>query len=91
MHPVEQYLKALSEIHRTGGATAETSFYAPLETLLNDVGAMLKPKVRAVSQLANTGAGPDFGLFTANQFQRSKDDRPIEGTPPERGVVEVKG
>ncbi len=92
MHPVENYLKTLSEIHRTGGATAETSYYAALETLLNAEGAKLKPKVRAVAQLANTGAGsPDFGLFTANQFQRSKDDRPIEGAPPERGVIEVKG
>ncbi len=92
MRPLERYLKTLSEIHRTGGATAETSYYAALETLLNEVGAKLKPKVRAVSQLANTGAGsPDFGLFTANQFQRSGDDRPIEGAPPERGVVEVKG
>ena len=92
MRPVEQYLKTLSEIHRTGSATPETSYYAPLESLLNEVGAKLKPKVRAVSQLANTGAGsPDFGLFTANQFQRAKDDTPIEGAPPERGVVEVKG
>lgn len=92
MRPVEKYLKTLSEIHRTGGATAETSYYAALETLLNEVGAKLKPKVRAVAQLANTGAGsPDFGLFTANQFQRFSDERPIEGAPPERGVVEVKG
>jgi hypothetical protein len=92
MRPVEQYLKTLSEIHRTGGATAETSYYAALETLLNEVGAKLKPKVRAVSQLANTGAGsPDFGLYTANQFPKAKYDKPIEGTPPERGVVEVKG
>lgn len=92
MRPVEQYLKALYEIHRTGGATAETSYYAALETLLNEVGAKLKPKVRAVSQLANTGAGsPDFGLYTANQFPKAKDDKPIEGAPPERGVVEVKG
>ena len=92
MQIVEQYLKTLSEIYSTGGATAETSFYAALETLLNEVGVKLKPKVRAVSQLANTGAGsPDFGLFTANQFQRARDDKPIEGAPPERGVVEVKG
>lgn len=92
MHPVEAYLKALSEIHRTGGATAESSYYSALETLLNEVGAKLKPKVRAVAQLANTGAGqPDFGLYTANQFQRAKDKRPIKGAPPERGVVEVKG
>ena len=92
MQPVEHYLKTLSEIHRTGGATAETSYYAALETLLNEVGAGLKPRVRAVAQLANTGAGsPDFGLYTANQFQSARDDQPIAGAPPQRGVVEVKG
>ena len=91
MQPVEHYLKTLSEIHRTGGATAETSYYAALETLLNEVGAGLKPRVRAVAQLANTGAGsPDFGLYTANQFQSARDDQPIAGAPPQRGVVEVK-
>lgn len=91
MHPVETYLKTLSEIHSTGGGTAETSYYATLETLLNEVGSKLKPKVRAVSQLADTGAGfPDFGLYAANQFQRTKDREPIPGVPPERGVVEVK-
>lgn len=91
MHPVHQYLKTLAEIHSTGGATAETSYYIALETLLNEVGSKLKVKVRAVSQLANTGAGsPDFGLYTASQFQRAKDNRPIQGTPPERGVIEVK-
>ena len=92
MRPVEQYLKTLSEIHRTGGATPETSYYQPLETLLNEVGAKLKPKVRAVATLANTGAGsPDFGLYTASQFQRVQDNKPIAGILPERGVVEVKG
>jgi hypothetical protein len=92
MHPVEKYLNTLSEIHRTGGGTAEESYYSALENLLNEVGAKLKPRVRAVAQLRNTGAGePDFGLYTANQFQRAKDDRPMIGSPPERGVVEVKG
>lgn len=92
MHPVENYLKSLSEIHGTGGATAETSYYPALESLLNEVGSKLKPRVRAVSQLANVGAGqPDFGLYTANQFQNTKDKLPIQGIAPERGVIEVKG
>ena len=33
---------------------------------------------------------PDFGLYTANQFQRAKDTEPLPGQLPERGVVEVK-
>lgn len=44
MHPVEQYLQSLSEIRRTGGATAETSYYAPLEALLNEIGGHLRPR-----------------------------------------------
>ena len=92
IHPVENYLKNLSEIHRTGGGAKEESYYSALEALLNEAGAELKPRVRAVSQLRNTGAGePDFGLFTANQFQSIRDERPVEGALPERGVVEAKG
>ncbi len=91
MHPVETYLSHLARIHSTGGAVPETSYYGALEGLLNEIGGKLKPKVRCVPQLKNTGAGsPDFGLYAANQFQRAKDEEPVSGTQPERGVVEVK-
>lgn len=92
MHPVETYLTHLARIHSTGAAVPETSYYAALENLLNEIGKKLKPEVRCVSQLKNTGAGtPDFGLYTSNQFQRSKNSDPIPGVSPERGVIEVKG
>jgi hypothetical protein len=92
VHPVEHYIKDLGEIRRTGSATRETSYYGALERLLNEVGGKLKPKVRCVPQMSDTGAGlPDFGLFTGNQFQKTRDDQPIQGQPPERGVIEVKG
>jgi hypothetical protein len=92
MHPVETYLNHLARIHSTGGAVAETSYYGALEGLLNEIGGKLKPKVRCVPQLKNTGAGsPDFGLYTANQFQRAKDEKPLPGVLPDRGVIEVKG
>ncbi len=91
MHPVEKYLHDIQQIHRTGGGTKEESYYGALETLLNEIGAKLKPKVRCVAQLRNTGGGePDFGLYTASQFQTRRDDRPLGGQPPERGVIEVK-
>ncbi len=92
MQAIEHYFKGLKEIHATGGGADEESYYGPLETLLNEIGSKLKPKVRAIGQLKNTGAGePDFGLFAANQFQRAKDADPIQGQKPERGCVEVKG
>ncbi len=88
-HPVETYLTHLQQIHATGGGTAEESYYGPLENLFNDIGGKLKPKVRAVQQLANRGSGePDFGFYTADQFQRGGD--PIAGLGPERGAAEVK-
>ncbi|NQT18769.1 MAG: N-6 DNA methylase [Planctomycetes bacterium] len=92
MHPVEDYLVSLQQIHSTGGATKEESFYGALGKLLDEVGKKLKPKVRCVPQLKNIGAGePDFGLYTADQFQRAGDEQPSNLLPPERGVVEVKG
>lgn len=92
MHVLEAYLEGICKIYATGGATRETSYYGVFESLLNEVGSKLKPKVRAVPQIINTGAGqPDFGLYAANQFQHARDDRPIQGALPERGVIEVKG
>lgn len=88
---VEQYFSDLSAIRSTGANVPETSFYTPMENLLNAIGAGLKPKVRAVSQLADIGAGrPDFGFFTADQFQKQKDDDALRGLLPGRGIVEVK-
>ena len=85
---VEAYFVDLARVRASGGATGERSGYGPLANLLNAVGAMLKPRVFCVQELADQGAGhPDFGLCTARQVQRG---RPREGQAPERGVVEVK-
>jgi len=43
---IENYLRRMSEIRRTGSAVKETSFYGTLETFFNEVGKTLKPKVR---------------------------------------------
>ncbi|MCB1769696.1 MAG: N-6 DNA methylase, partial [Candidatus Competibacteraceae bacterium] len=89
--PAETYFTALAEIRATGGGVQETSYYPALIQLLNAVGATLKPRVLAVSQLQNTGAGnPDVGLFTANQLPKGVAE-PLSGQLPERGVVEIKG
>ena len=90
-NPLEAYLKELRDIRGTGAAVAETSFYPALSNLLNEIGKTLKPKVRCVINPANRGAGlPDGGLFTADQI-RKNDPNPMQGQPPARGVVEVKG
>ena len=89
---LDPFLRACAAIRATGAATRETSYYGPLETLLNAVGGGLKPAVRAVSQLASLGAGhPDLGFFTADQFARGETDAPRAGQLPARGVGEVKG
>jgi hypothetical protein len=88
---VTRYLARLAEIRSTGGATNETSYYAALERLLNDIGASLRPHVICNGQLRNQGAGhPDFGLYGRQQCSRGQP-REGQGEIPERGVIEVKG
>ncbi|ACB51819.1 putative adenine specific DNA methyltransferase [Crocosphaera subtropica ATCC 51142] len=92
MNPLATYFRNLYEIYSTGAGVKETSYYGTLETLLNDVGKTLKPKVRCIINLKNKGAGlPDGGLFTANQFRKNKDGEPFNSIYPERGVIEIKG
>jgi hypothetical protein len=84
----EEFFEAVRKVRALGAGTPETAYYPALSTLFERVGASLSPKVLALSQLANTGAGsPDFGLFAANQIQKGE---PRKGQMPERGVVEVK-
>ncbi len=89
MHPLERYLRHLREIRATGANTPETSYYPALSNLLNEVGSLLRPRVRCVMNLQNRGAGlPDGGLFTPDQLQNDEDI--IQGQRPSRGAVEVK-
>ena len=88
---VETYFKEMGGIRGTGGGTSETSYYPPLITLLNTIGAGLRPHVTAISQLRNTGSGlPDVGLFTSDQRADFDQYQPILDIPPARGVMEVK-
>ncbi len=89
-YTVAQYVHDLRAIRNTGSALPETSFYPPVDRLLNEAGRTLKPPVLATSQLADTGAGqPDGGLFP--QPKRSpRNPHPPLPVHPERGVVEIK-
>jgi len=92
MHPVETYIRDLSDIRRSGEAVKETSYYPPLSNLLNEVGKMLKPHVRCIINIKNRGAGiPDGGLFTADQLRNDADNVPFISQLPARGAIEVKG
>ena len=85
---VEDYFDDLRKIKASGGGTAETSYYPPLNNLLNAVGASLKPRVYCISQVADQGVGhPDFGLYAAKQVSKGQLK---QGQLPEGGVVEVK-
>jgi hypothetical protein len=91
MNPLETYLTELREIHDSGAATKETSGYPALAKLLDAAGHTLKPKVRCLIQLKNSGAGlPDGGLFTPDQLKHTDDQAPLFGLAPARGVIEVK-
>jgi hypothetical protein len=50
-HPLETYLKELSEIRASGAGVKETSYYGPLDNLLNEIGKTLKPKVKCIINL----------------------------------------
>jgi hypothetical protein len=91
VNPLEIYLTELREIRDTGAATKETSGYGTLAKLLDAVGQSLKPKVRCLIQLKNSGAGlPDGGLFTPDQLKNADEEAPLHGLNPARGVIEVK-
>jgi len=89
-YSVAEYLTDLRAIRSTGSATAETSYYPPVDRLLNAAGQKLKPPVLFSTQLRNQGAGmPDGGFFPQPTRQRRKAEPPILQNP-ERGVVEIK-
>ncbi len=94
MTPLEIYLAHIREIRSPGAAVQETSYYTPLENLLNEVGKHLRPRVRAIMQIKDRGAGkPDGGLFTEEQFAKRAPRAPAEPLAqiPLRGAIEVKG
>ncbi len=89
-YTVAEYLTDLRAIRSTGSATAETSFYPPLDRLLNAAGQKLKPTILFSTQLRNQGAGmPDGGFFPQPKRSRRNAEPPILQNP-ERGVVEIK-
>ncbi|HEY4977257.1 MAG TPA: hypothetical protein VII05_07935, partial [Gaiellaceae bacterium] len=91
MDPVEAYLAELSAIRASGATVPETSGYGALANLLTAVGHTLKPRVRCLINLANTGAGiPDGGLFLASQCDKANAAEPLPGQLPARGALEVK-
>jgi hypothetical protein len=80
MKALETYIKALVELR--GRGVKEETFYTPFVNLLNDVGAQLKPKVKAGQQTAKTEAGK-ADVFLYDETQPSDQD-------PSHGVVEAK-
>jgi hypothetical protein len=91
LNPLETYLSEIGDIVATGASVAETSFYPPLSSLLNNVGRALKPRVKCVVHIQNRGAGiPDAGLFAEDQLRRNAVRDMSIGALPARGVVEAK-
>ncbi|TRV00322.1 MAG: hypothetical protein EWV75_03420 [Microcystis wesenbergii Mw_QC_S_20081001_S30D] len=56
MNPLVNYFRNLQEIYSSQAAVKETSYYGTLETLLNEIGKTLKPRVRCIINLRNQGA-----------------------------------
>ncbi len=73
------YFNHVHEIHASGRATDERSYYPALADLFNSLGATLNPRVIAVPDVKDRGVGhPDFLLE-------------VETTHDTRAAVEVKG
>lgn len=91
MSHLEKYIRELRECHRLGH---ETSFYGKLETLINEIGKELSPKVKCIINPKNVNSNfPDGGFFTENQIRNLTIDISTlgwGGPTPERGVLEVK-
>ncbi|MBL8132217.1 MAG: N-6 DNA methylase, partial [Anaerolineae bacterium] len=80
MSSLETYLHTLTTLR--GATVPETSYYAALQTLLNEIGGALRPRVQAVIHPKDSGAGiPDLGLYDDNQPADQK---------PARGIIEAK-
>jgi hypothetical protein len=90
-NPLEDYLRELRDLRRSGSAVPETTYYPALAALFDAVGATLKPRVRCIVNPSHGVVGiPDVGLFTPDQFQKASAEEPLPGTKPSRGVVEAK-
>jgi hypothetical protein len=91
MTPLEKFLHDVYEIHSSRAAVDETPYYGSIETLFNEIGKIVKPRVRCIIHIKNQGAGlPDGGLFTTEQFDKASGQEPREGQLPSRGAIEVK-
>ena len=87
---LERYLTEVRNIHLSGAAVPETSYYGPLATLLNEIGKTLKPKVHCIINPANQGVGiPDGGLYSATQIPRATGQA-LPGCLPAFGAIECK-
>jgi hypothetical protein len=72
MAALSTYLKHLKRIHQSGIASNERSYYPALDGLFNAIGATLEPKVVAIHDIADQGAGhPDYAI----QVEQTKDLR----------------
>ncbi len=99
MQIIQQYLADVQQIHSSGLAVKETSYYPALEKLFNGVGKTLKPGVFCVINISGGKSGiPDGGFFTVEEKKLlEKDEAPdaksnfLNAKNPQRGVLEVKG
>ena len=99
MNLIQQYLADVQQIHSSGLAVKETSYYPALERLFNGVGKTLKPAVFCVINISGGKIGiPDGGFFTVEEKKLlEKDGAPdaktqfLNAKNPQRGVLEVKG
>jgi hypothetical protein len=91
MSSLEDYLVRLHQIHASGAAVRETSYYDAVANLFNYIGRGLRPRVHCITQISQGAGIPDAGFFTSDQLRADPEARLARGQIPARGVLEVKG
>ena len=72
-NPLNTDLRELQAVRASGARFKETSYYPAVSGLFNADGKTLKPSVRCIINLKNTGAGiPDGAFFTPDQFGKER-------------------
>ncbi len=91
MNWLEIYLRHLRDIRSSGGFATEIDCRSALETLFNEVGKTLKPRVCCtVSRNAKNAEIPDGGFFSASQFRKVSDKASLDWQNCDRGVIEIR-
>lgn len=84
---VKDFLRAVSEVHRSGAGTAETSHYPALNSLLSGLGGLSQPKRGALS--APKGIDGDYPDVALYEMRSNVLVLPVEAKGLDRDITKL--